>query len=171
MFLRTRPGEGCQELRPPVCQKRFGRPDLDAYRSRFEPLSYLLGPWAVKCSFVSFKGIEGGFEELWRAWLRMAEESVILRRHDQGCVEVKRGLEDPKLPLSAPTGVHLAPTSQELVEGLFCELLRVVRVLGRSLWSRSYAAGYLMLYQRSDALRTYISAKLAPNSQKYCAKQ
>jgi hypothetical protein len=41
-------GEGYQELRPPVCQKRCGRPDLDVYRSPFEPLGYLLGPCAVE---------------------------------------------------------------------------------------------------------------------------
>jgi hypothetical protein len=37
-------GEGYQELGPPVCQERSGRPELGVYRSRFEPLSYLLGP-------------------------------------------------------------------------------------------------------------------------------
>jgi hypothetical protein len=36
--------EGGQELRPPVCQKRSGCPDLDVYRSQFEPLSPRLGP-------------------------------------------------------------------------------------------------------------------------------
>jgi hypothetical protein len=35
-----------------------------------------------------------------------AEEPGIVQRHDQGCVERLRGLEDPKLALSAPTGVH-----------------------------------------------------------------
>jgi hypothetical protein len=33
--------------------------------SQCEPLSHLLGPWAVDGSFVSYKGIEGGFEEPW----------------------------------------------------------------------------------------------------------
>jgi hypothetical protein len=42
----------------------------------------------------------------------------------QGCVESSRGLEDPKLPLSIPTGVQLAPTSLKLVEGVFCDLRR-----------------------------------------------
>jgi hypothetical protein len=44
MFSRTRPGEGCQELTPPVYQKKPGRPDLDVYRNLFEPLSSRLGP-------------------------------------------------------------------------------------------------------------------------------
>ena len=35
------------------------------------------------------------------------EEPKILQRSSQGCVERPRGLEDPNLPLSAPTGVHL----------------------------------------------------------------
>jgi hypothetical protein len=34
-------------------------------------------------------------------------------------------LEDPNLSLSAPTGVQLRPTSPKLVEGEFCELLRL----------------------------------------------
>ena len=51
-----------------------------------------------------------------------AEETRISQRHDQGCVECSRGLEDSKLPLSAPTGVELAPRSQEPMEGVFCEL-------------------------------------------------
>jgi hypothetical protein len=51
-----------------------------------------------------------------------AEEPGIVQRHAQGCVERLRGLVDPKLPLSAPTGVQLAPASPKLVEGRFCEL-------------------------------------------------
>jgi membrane protein len=51
-----------------------------------------------------------------------AEEPGILQRHGQGCVERLRGLEDPNLPLSAPTGVQLAPTSPKLVEGRFSEV-------------------------------------------------
>jgi hypothetical protein len=35
-----------------------------------------------------------------------AEEPENLQRHGQGCVERSRGLEDPKLPLWAPTGVQ-----------------------------------------------------------------
>jgi hypothetical protein len=51
-----------------------------------------------------------------------AEESVILQRHAQGYVEPSRGLEDPILPLSAPTGAQLTPTSPKLVKGRFSEL-------------------------------------------------
>jgi hypothetical protein len=58
-----------------------------------------------------------------------AEEQGTLQCHGQGCVERLRGLEDPELPLSTPTGVQFALTFLKLVEGLFCEL-RVDDVLG-----------------------------------------
>jgi hypothetical protein len=61
-----------------------------------------------------------------------AEEPGIVRRHDQGCVEPSRGLEDPILPIPAPTGVQLAPTSLKLMEGKFCEL-RLMRQ-GKGKW-------------------------------------
>jgi hypothetical protein len=57
-------GEGYQEFMGAVCYQRFGCPDHDVRTSRFEPLSYLLGPWAFESSFVSYEGIRGGFEEL-----------------------------------------------------------------------------------------------------------
>jgi hypothetical protein len=44
-----------------VCQERSGRPEVDVCTSRFEPLSYLLGPQAVDGSFVSYKGIQDVF--------------------------------------------------------------------------------------------------------------
>ena len=59
------------------------------------------------------------------------KELGTLQRHAQGCVERSRGLEDPNLPLSVPTGVQLAPSSPKLVEGEFCEL-RLYGVLGSS---------------------------------------
>jgi hypothetical protein len=37
-------------------------------------------------------------------WDRQRNEGI-LRRHAQGCVEASLGLEDPNLPLSAPSGV------------------------------------------------------------------
>src|SRR5918995_5464656 len=52
------------------------------------------------------------------------KELGTLQRHPQGCVERSRGLEDPNLPLSAPTVVPLAPRSPNLMVGDFCELLR-----------------------------------------------
>jgi hypothetical protein len=55
-------------------------------------------------------------------WAGSAEEPGILKRHAQGCVEPSRGLEDSNLPLSAPTGVQLAPTSPKLVEVEFSEV-------------------------------------------------
>src|SRR5215203_1283179 len=57
-----------------------------------------------------------------------AEEPGSLGRHAQGCVERLRGLEEPNVPLSTPTGGQLAPTSPKLVEGEFYEL-RLVRLL------------------------------------------
>jgi hypothetical protein len=89
------------------------------YRSRFKLLSYLLGPWAVDGSFVIYKGIEGGFEQLRMSGAGPADEAGVLQRHAQGCVEPWRRLGDPKLPLPAPTGVQLAPTSPKLVERLY----------------------------------------------------
>jgi hypothetical protein len=62
--LRTRPGEGGQEFIRAVSQKRFGCPDLDVYRSQFEPLSPRLGALVVESLLLGYKGIEGGFEEL-----------------------------------------------------------------------------------------------------------
>ena len=44
-----------------------------------------------------------------------------------------RGLEDPNLPLSTPSGVQLAPTSPKLVEGVFYEVgLPVIGLLQSS---------------------------------------
>ena len=102
-----------------MISERPGRPDIGVRTSRFEPLSYLLGPWAVDGSFISYKGIQCAFEELWKSRTGSADEPGILRRHAQGCVEPSRGLEDPNVPLSAPTGVQLVPTSPKLVEKLF----------------------------------------------------
>jgi hypothetical protein len=102
--------------------RRFGRPDVDVCTSRFKPSSYLLGPWVVDGSFVIYKGIQGGFEQLWISGAESAEEPGILQRSSQGCVEPSRGLEDSNLPLSAPTGVQLAPISPKLVQGRFSEV-------------------------------------------------
>jgi hypothetical protein len=101
--LEEATGEGRQELRPPVCQKRSGRPDFDVYRSRFEPLSPRLGPLVVESLPLGYKDVLWGFEELWMSGAGSAEELEVLQRHAQGCVEPARGFEDPKLPLSVPT--------------------------------------------------------------------
>jgi len=69
-----------------------------------------------------------------------AEEPEVVCRHGQGCVEPLQGFEVPNVPLSAPTGVRLAPTSPMLVEGAYCEVgLPVYGVLRSSacLWHRS----------------------------------
>ena len=60
----------------------------------------------VEGSFVSYKGIQGGFEELWKSGAGSADELGILQRHGQGCVDPSRGPEDPTLPLSVPSGVQ-----------------------------------------------------------------
>jgi hypothetical protein len=65
MFLRKRPGEECQELRP-----RSDRGSLlvqtslciEAGLSRHLTCEIL---WAVDGSFISYKGIQGGLEQLW----------------------------------------------------------------------------------------------------------
>jgi hypothetical protein len=54
---------------------------------------------AVDGSFVGYKGIEGGFEQLWRSGAGSAEEAGIVQWHAQGCVEPSRGLEGLDLPL------------------------------------------------------------------------
>ena len=43
----------------------FGCPDMDVHTSRFEPSSHLLGPPGRRRFVLSYKGIQGGFEELW----------------------------------------------------------------------------------------------------------
>ena len=91
-------------------------------RRRFEPLSQRLGTLVVESLPLDYKDVLGGFEELWTSGAGSAEEPGILQQHDQGCVGPPRGLEDPILPLSAPSGVKLAPTSPKLVKGAFCEL-------------------------------------------------
>jgi hypothetical protein len=101
------PTVGRQEFMGAVEYSRSGCPDLGVHTSRFKLLSYLLGPWAVDGSFVIYKGIQGGFEELWISGAGSAEEPGLLQRHGQGCVEGLLGLEDPKLSPSVLTGVHL----------------------------------------------------------------
>jgi len=55
-------GEGVvTSSRGSVCYQRSYCPDTDVRMSRFEPLSYLLGPWAIEGSFVSYKGFQGAF--------------------------------------------------------------------------------------------------------------
>jgi hypothetical protein len=78
-----------------------------------------------------------------------AEESVILQRHAQGCVEPSRGLEDPIVPLSVPTGVQLSPTSPKLVEGRFSEL-RLAGVLGSSLAATTPSGQYNCAFGAAD---------------------
>ena len=95
-------GEGYQELTARGSVPGSGYPDLDVYRSDLSCCLTCYVLWAVDGSFVSYKGIQGGFEELWISGAGSAEEPGIVQRHGQGCVEPSRGLEDPNLPLSAP---------------------------------------------------------------------
>jgi hypothetical protein len=55
-----------------------------------------------------------------------AEEPGIVQRDGQGCVEPSRGLQDPNLPLSDPTGVQLAPTSPKFAAAGFSEVRRSI---------------------------------------------
>jgi hypothetical protein len=55
----------------------FGRPELGVRRSRFEPLSNVLAPLAFESSLVSYKGIQGTFEQLWISEAGSAEESAM----------------------------------------------------------------------------------------------
>jgi hypothetical protein len=64
-------GEGYQEFMGAVCYQRSGYPDLGVRMGIQNGLYYPLGPWAVDVLFISYKGIQDDFEELWRAWLRI----------------------------------------------------------------------------------------------------
>jgi hypothetical protein len=50
-------GRGRQEFMGAVQYSRSGCPDMDVRTSRFEPLSYVLGPLAFESSFVGFKDL------------------------------------------------------------------------------------------------------------------
>src|SRR5215218_6804255 len=107
MFSRTRPG-GVSGVNTPglieeACSSRprcVGEGGLSRC---------LLGwvPWVVEGSFVSYKGIEGGVEELWRSGAGPAEELETLRLSRQGCVEVPLASTEPCVPLSNPTSAHI----------------------------------------------------------------
>ena len=56
------------------------------------------------------------------AWGSAEEPGYSSAAWSQGCVERLRGLDDPNLPTSTPTGVQLAPTSPKLVEEEFSEV-------------------------------------------------
>ena len=66
-----------------------------------------------------------------------AEESSIVQRLCQGCVGPSRGLEDPKRPLSAPTGV-------QLVEAMFC-LVRFDGILRSS--HQTWSSGIMLVVE------------------------
>jgi hypothetical protein len=69
-------------------------------------LPYLLGAWAVDGSFVGYKGIEGGFEELWKAGAGIGRGIGGSSAACSGACRALWGLEDPELPLSSPTDVQ-----------------------------------------------------------------
>ena len=50
-------GRGRHEFTAPADYRRSGCPDHDVCTSRFEPLSYLLGPLAFVSSFVGFNDL------------------------------------------------------------------------------------------------------------------
>jgi hypothetical protein len=88
-----------------------------------------LALWVFEGSFVGYEGIQGAFEELWISGAGSVEEPGILRRQVQGCVEPSGGFEVPNPPLSALTGVQLAPIKPKLVNGDFANYPRLVRFL------------------------------------------
>jgi hypothetical protein len=126
---------------------------------------------AVEGLLLGYKGIQGAFEELWKSGAGSAEESVILQGHGQGGVEASRGLEDPILPLSAPTGMQLAPTSQKV--------RKVKSAHYFALWTFSEVVhspgpmlqGFLCGIANWKRCAHTFSAKLALNVQKYCERQ
>jgi hypothetical protein len=122
MFLRTRPGRGYQELRPPVCQERSGRPEVDVCTSRFEPLSYLLSPQGRR-SFV--RQLQGHSRRLWRLGSIVARvgrgTGDSLAASSGVCRSLGRAWRS-YLPLSVPTGVQLALISPKLVQSRFSEV-------------------------------------------------
>ena len=82
-------------LRPPVCQKRSGPPDLDVYRSRFEPSSYLLDPLDRR-RFV--RQLQGHSRRAWGALERVAED----RQRNRGFLREKiRAVSMPPCPLQS----------------------------------------------------------------------
>jgi hypothetical protein len=89
-----------------VSYQRSGCPDTGVRTSPFELFSLLLGPWAVEGSFVSYKGIRGGFEELWMSGAGSAEEPGLLQRHAQGRVEASLSPRVPYFPLSGLKAAH-----------------------------------------------------------------
>ena len=63
---------GVPGLKAPDCWTRPGRPDLDVYRSQFEPLTRVLGPSGPSRTSSALEGRLGGFEKSWNilAWGR-----------------------------------------------------------------------------------------------------
>jgi hypothetical protein len=67
-------GRGGQEFRPRVCYLRYGLPDVGVYTSHLGrcPMCKVLR--AVDGLLVSYKGIQGSFEEPWVSGAGSAEE-------------------------------------------------------------------------------------------------
>jgi hypothetical protein len=104
---------GGQEFRPRVCYQRFGCPDTGVRTSRFEPLSNLLGPLVVESlplATTTFKAALRSFELPGGIGRGTGASSAAW----SGVCRTLGELEDPKLPLTVPTRVRLAPTSPKL---------------------------------------------------------
>jgi hypothetical protein len=66
--------------------------------------------------FVSYNDLQEGFEGLWNTWLGVGRGIWDSSAVWLGVCGGPGGLGEPKLALSSPTGVQLAPTSPKLVE-------------------------------------------------------
>jgi hypothetical protein len=76
---------------------------MDVHTSPFASVvSPVRSHWTVDGSFVSSKGIEGASEELWEFGAGPAEESWVLEREDQGCVDAFLPLTKYSFPLPNP---------------------------------------------------------------------
>src|SRR5215208_2604127 len=89
-MLSGRDGGGGQEFMGAVCYQRFGRLDVDVRTSRFEPLSYVLGPLGRRNSLLGYRVIYGGLGVLERRGPGLVEELGASRLSGQGCVEDPR---------------------------------------------------------------------------------
>ena len=129
--------------------ERSRRPEPDARTSRFEPSSHLLGPPGRRRFVLSYKGIQGGFEQLWMSGAGSAEESWVLKRHDQECVDAS--LPPTKYPFPLPNPLISPVTSQQ---GRFAAYLSLIPDLGAADHLHKPASHCLRCVRRGDRRRS-----------------